>query len=109
MSEHKGPIFSSAVLSSGDLASASLENQNIRIWNSTFGSQKLLISTNDSSEMFFFKNGDLSSANFNVRIWNTRTGALKKTLNTNANVYSLEILPNGDLTCGASTGQIEIR
>ena len=45
-----------------------------------------------------------------IKIWNPNDGTLKRTLtgHTNGHVYSLVVLPNGDLASGSADNTIKI-
>ena len=113
---HDDIINSLVVLPNGDIASSSGDST-IKIWNTTtYECKKTLEGHTDwIRSLVVLRNGDLASGSDDstIKIWNTTTGQCKKTLKgpnypyqseqcqKSGDIYSLVVLPNGDLASGS--------
>jgi WD40 repeat protein len=107
ISVHYANVNSMVALNSTHVATGN-QDKSITIFNIPQRKLTLTIeNAHDSSinVVALLKNGDLASGSNDyartVKIWNVNSGALKKTLNVDGFVYSMAVLWNGQLVCGA--------
>ncbi len=111
---HSSSINRIRLLATNIVATASSDTK-VKIWNTSRISNWTLIQTYAGHNMSVFGleyiNSDtIASGSYDntTQIWSLKTGLTRLTINTNAYVYALQLLSNGNLAVGLSSGNINI-